>query len=30
VVYRLEGDTLRILRILHSAREWSADLVDEQ
>lgn len=29
VVYRIEGDTVLILRILHSRREWSADLIDE-
>ncbi|TSD87792.1 type II toxin-antitoxin system RelE/ParE family toxin [Mycobacterium sp. KBS0706] len=30
VIYRIEDDTVRILRILHSAREWSADVVDER
>ncbi|MGK9169229.1 type II toxin-antitoxin system RelE/ParE family toxin [Inquilinus limosus] len=29
LIYRVEGDTVRILRILHTRREWSADLVDE-
>lgn len=27
VIYQIEDDTVRILRILHSAREWSADLI---
>jgi toxin ParE1/3/4 len=30
VIDRIEDDTVRILRILHSAREWSADVVDER
>jgi len=30
VIYRIEDDTVRILRIPHSAREWSADVVDER
>ena len=30
LIYRIEGDIVRILRILHTAREWSADLVDER
>ncbi len=30
VIYQIEDDTVRILRILHSAREWSADLIDER
>lgn len=29
VIYRVEDDVVRILRILHTAREWSADLVGE-
>jgi plasmid stabilization system protein ParE len=30
VIYQIEDDTVRILRILHSAREWSEDLIDER
>ncbi|WP_374200774.1 type II toxin-antitoxin system RelE/ParE family toxin [Inquilinus sp. Marseille-Q2685] len=30
LVYRLAGDTVEILRILHSARQWPAELGDEQ
>lgn len=30
VIYRIEEDMVQILRILHSAREWSADLIGDQ
>ncbi|MFE0754023.1 type II toxin-antitoxin system RelE/ParE family toxin [Inquilinus sp. NPDC058860] len=30
VIYRIEDGTVRILRILHSAREWSENLIDER
>lgn len=27
--YRVEGDTVRILRVIHSARQWPDEILDE-
>jgi toxin ParE1/3/4 len=28
VVYRIIGDTIRVLRVLHSSRQWPGDMPD--